>query len=240
MLEVLGVSKSFSGVPIANEIDLTVSSQETVFILGRSGVGKSVLLRLIVGLIPLDAGSVKIRGTEIDFSDQDSVRFLRRKVGLVFQKPALLDSLSVEENLFFGLKEKPNRLTEYLKAVGIDDGDLKKSVQQVSFGTQKKISVLRALLRNPDYLLFDEPTTGLDPISTEAMNQLMLFAVRQSGAGALVVSHDLQSALKYADQILLLESSKIVFKGSPQDFIKSSQDTVMKFCLLQKKGAWVL
>lgn len=240
MLEVLGVSKSFSGVSVANEIDLAVSSQEIVFVLGRSGVGKSVLLRLIVGLIPLDAGSVKIQGTEIDFSDQDSVRFLRKKVGLVFQKPALLDSLSVEENLFFGLKEKPDRSTEYLRAIGIQDGDLKKSVQQVSFGTQKKISVLRTLLRNPDYLLFDEPTTALDPISTEAMNQLMLFAVRQSGAGALVVSHDLQSALKYADQILLLESSKIVFEGSPEEFMKSSQGTVMKFCLLQKKGAWIL
>jgi len=218
-------------------IDLTVAKGEWVFVLGRSGVGKSVLLRIIVGLIPKDTGEVALEKTLVDYEDEKAISSLRKRVGLVFQKPALIDNLSIEGNILFGLKERPKNFTEQVTALGLKKEDLKLRPQEVSFGAQKKTSVLRTLLRKPDFLLFDEPTTSLDPISTEAMNQLMLSAVKQSGAGVIVVSHDIESALKYADRIVLLDSSQIIFQGNSSQFKKSDNETVKIFlgALLKKQ-----
>lgn len=229
MLEVQSLRKQFSHVNVLDGIEFTVSQREVVYLLGRSGVGKSVLLRLMVGLIPFDAGEVILNGECIDFQDPKAVLRLRSQVGLVFQKPALLDYLTLEENLLFGMKERPSNLLQMVRSIGISEKDLTKSVQDSSFGMQKKTSVLRAILRNPKFLLFDEPTTGLDPISTEAMNRLMLVAIKESGAGTLVVSHDIKSALQYADRILLMDRARIVFNGTPAQFRSSTQKTVGAF-----------
>lgn len=237
MLEAREIKKSFSGTCILSHLNVSVSKQETVFVLGRSGVGKSVLLRLMVGLIPLDEGQIWLNGVPINFYDRKTVLKLRSQVGLVFQKPALLDHLTLKENLLFGLKERPKTLNKQMEALGLSERDLNKQVQEASFGMQKKVSVMRTLLRKPEFLLFDEPTTGLDPISTEAMNQLMLIAKKESNAGALIVSHDIKSALKYADRILLLDESRIIFQGTASEFLSSHHPAVRGFLFFEQKGA---
>lgn len=234
MLEIHHLGKSFSGVSILDEVDLTISKNEIVFVLGRSGVGKSVLLRLIVGLISLDEGEVILNGEKVDFQDRKALLKLRSQVGLVFQKPALLDHLTISDNLCFGMKEKPADFKDKVQRIGLSEEDLGKDVQEASFGMQKKASVLRVLLRNPEFILFDEPTTGLDPISTEAMNQLMLTAVRESGAGALVVSHDMESALRYADRLLLIDKGHIIFNGTAAQLRNSTHPIARAFLAWNK------
>jgi len=221
MLEIRNLSKRFSDRTVLEPIDLNIAPGEIVFVLGKSGVGKSVLLKMIVGLISSSAGEVWLDGTRTDPTQEEAMAKVRRKCGLVFQLPALFDSLNVEENLTFG-KEKKDRsvLLEKLLLVHLDPSILSQYPSQLSFGEQKKVSLLRTLLCEPKYLLFDEPTTGLDPVITRVVNDLIQNCAKKLGAGCLVVSHDLASALRFADRIVLIDQGKFVFQGSSLDFEK--------------------
>lgn len=221
MLELKAISKRMGGFPILQEVNLSVSRDEIVFVLGRSGVGKSVLLKTIVGLIPQDQGMILLNGQLTDCFDENALTGFRRKVSLVFQMPALLDSLTVEENLLFALRKPfPRReeLQKLLSELQLDENCLDRMPQELSLGVQKKISVLRSVLLKPEFLLFDEPTTGLDPVGTRMMNDLILNSVRKTHSGCLIVSHDVQSALEIAHKMILLDQGRVVFEGRPDEF----------------------
>ena len=237
MLELKSITKKFANKVVLNSVNLRLQRSQILFVLGRSGVGKSVLLKTIVGLIPQDRGEVWINGEKTDPLNEEKMVTVRQKCGLVFQMPALLDSLTLQENLEFGLEgNQKSGLRKYLDWVQLSEGVLSRYPSEVSFGTQKKVSVVRTLLREPQFILFDEPTTGLDPISREVTNQMIRNVVKESETGCVVVSHDIQSAIELANSIMLLDEGRVVFEGTPEAFRNSDQGLIRSFC----KGMVVL
>lgn len=233
MLEIRKLSKKFNDRTVLEPVNLNIEPSQIVFVLGKSGVGKSVLLKMIVGLILPSEGEVWLDGIKTEPTQEEAMVEVRRNCGLVFQLPALFDSLTIEENLLFG-KEAKNKalLREKLSWVHLNPEVLSLFPAQLSFGEQKKVSLLRTLLSEPKYLLFDEPTTGLDPVVTRLVNELIKNCAKSLGAGCLVVSHDLASALEFADKIILVDEGKFVFEGSTQDFEKCQLPLAQAF----KKG----
>jgi phospholipid/cholesterol/gamma-HCH transport system ATP-binding protein len=230
MLEIRNISKEFAGKSVLHNISLSIPKESIVFVLGKSGVGKSVLLKTIVGLIPQDKGSIWIDEVETQPRSENEMVKIRKKCGLVFQMPALIDSMTVEENLVFAVGENHELdLRAQLSSVGLESSCLGCYPLELSIGAQKKVSFLRTVLLKPDYLLFDEPTTGLDPVSTQITNQIIRDAAKERKAGCLVVSHDVRSAFKLADRIVLLDAGRIVFNGSPGEFQKSEVPLVQEF-----------
>jgi phospholipid/cholesterol/gamma-HCH transport system ATP-binding protein len=237
MLELKSITKKFGNKVVLNSVNLRLQRSQILFVLGRSGVGKSVLLKTIVGLIPQDRGEVWINGEKTDPLNEEKMVTVRQKCGLVFQMPALLDSLTLQENLEFGLEgNQKSGLRKYLDWVQLSEGVLYRYPSEVSFGTQKKVSVVRTLLREPQFILFDEPTTGLDPVSREVTNQMIRNVVKESETGCVVVSHDIQSAIELANSIMLLDEGRVVFEGTPEAFRNSDQGLIRSFC----KGMVVL
>jgi len=231
MLELKAITKSFGDKTILDGVSFRLERGENLFVLGRSGMGKSVLLKIIVGLIPQDKGEVWVENEQTDPQDENRMVAFRQKCGLVFQMPALLDSLTLLENLEFGIShEQKKHLNKYVEWVQLSQKVLGHYPAEVSFGIQKKVSVVRTLLREPRFILFDEPTTGLDPVAREVTNQMIKNVVRESRTGCIVVSHDVQSALELANTIVLLDRGKMVFQGTPESFRKSEQQLVKEFC----------
>jgi phospholipid/cholesterol/gamma-HCH transport system ATP-binding protein len=231
-----GLHKSFGAQVVLNGIDLTVARGETLAVLGRSGTGKSVLLKIIIGLQKPDAGSVSIHGQEITRLNLDKLNEIRKKMGFLFQQAALYDSLTVEENVAFPLKhntkmpesEQRDRVKELLKGVGME-GDLKKMPSDISGGMQKRVGLARALALDPDILLLDEPTAGLDPITASEIDELILKLHKQRDMASIVVTHDLQSAKTIADRLALLHKGNVVVEGSFDDLEKSHVEFVSGF-----------
>jgi phospholipid/cholesterol/gamma-HCH transport system ATP-binding protein len=204
--------KSFGSQKVLSGISLTVSRGETLAVLGRSGTGKSVLLRLIIGLEKPDSGSVRIHGQDIAGLAQDQIGQIRKKIGFLFQHAALYDSLTVAGNVAFPLdhhkrgmsrSEQSDRVKQLLAEVGME-GDLEKMPSDISGGMQKRVGLARALALEPEILLLDEPTAGLDPISSGEINDLILKLQREHQMASIVVTHDLHSAQAIADRLALL------------------------------------
>jgi phospholipid/cholesterol/gamma-HCH transport system ATP-binding protein len=228
--------KSFGAQVVLNGIDLTVARGETLAVLGRSGTGKSVLLKIMIGLQKPDSGSVSIHGQEITRLNLGKLNEIRRKMGFLFQQAALYDSLTVEENVAFPLKhntkmpesEQRDRVKELLKGVGMER-DLKKMPSDISGGMQKRVGLARALALDPDILLLDEPTAGLDPITASEIDDLILKLHKQRDMASVVVTHDLQSAKTIAGRLALLHQGNIVIEGSFEDLEKSRDKFVLDF-----------
>jgi phospholipid/cholesterol/gamma-HCH transport system ATP-binding protein len=221
-IEFQKVSKAFSHRKILEQISFLVPAGQILFILGRSGMGKSVSLKLMVGLLKADSGKVLIEGHDITHATEDELMPIRRKCGMVFQHPALFDSMTVFENIAFGLSErsaaqKLERVQECLHLVHLSDDILDKRPGQISYGMQKRVSLARTLAPGPKYILFDEPTTGLDPITTSAINDLIHELSRKLNITSIVVSHDMGCALKIADKIMAIDQSKIEAYGTVED-----------------------
>ena len=240
MINIKSLSKSYGEKNVLKGITLSISMGECVFVLGKSGVGKSVLLRHIVGLEEPDQGTVEVGGILVDFSNKESLKKVRKKCGLIFQFPALLDSVNVFENVCFGLKARGDfedsekylaLVYEKIQRVGLDNEVVDMFPSQLNFSLQKKVSIARALAVQPDYLLFDEPTTGLDPISTHGLNLTIQNLSREVGMSCVVVSHDIKSALSFSDRIILLEGGVVVFDGKPKEFRNCSADLAKKFLI---------
>jgi phospholipid/cholesterol/gamma-HCH transport system ATP-binding protein len=229
--------KSFGSQKVLNGISLTVSSGETLAVLGRSGTGKSVLLRIIIGLQKPDSGSVRIHGQEITGLDLDQLGEIRKKMGFLFQHAALYDSLTVEQNVAFPLQhhkkemskaEQNERVKELLAEVGMD-GNLEKMPADLSGGMQKRVGLARALALEPDILLLDEPTAGLDPISSSEIDDLVLKLQKEHEMASVVVTHDLHSAKTIADRLALLNEGNVVIEGSFEELQESDDEFVREF-----------
>ena len=231
-----GLQKSFGSQVVLREIAMTVSSGETLAMLGRSGTGKSVLLKLIIGLQKPDSGSICVYGQEITALSLDALNELRKRVGFLFQHAALYDSLNVQENVAFPLRrhtkmnesERDDRVKELLASVGMEN-DLKKMPGDISGGMQKRVGLARALALEPGILLLDEPTAGLDPITSGEIDDLILKLQEDHNVASIVVTHDLHSARTIADRIALLHEGRVLIDGSFEELEKSEDEFVMEF-----------
>jgi phospholipid/cholesterol/gamma-HCH transport system ATP-binding protein len=226
------VSKSFGSKIILNDVSFEVRTGEILFILGKSGMGKSVTLKHIIGMLKPDSGRIFVDAAEVSHMDEEGLAAIRRRCGMVFQHPALLDSLNVLENVGFGVRGRsPEEVQKIvlgkLKLVHLDEELLTRYPPELSYGMQKRVSLARTLAPEPEYLLFDEPTTGLDPITTNAINGLILELSRKLKVTSVVVSHDMHCALAIADRILVLDQGGIRALGTVEE-IKMSRDQLVR------------
>ena len=231
------LQKSFGNQKVLNGISLAVGRGETLAVLGRSGTGKSVLLRLIIGLERPDSGSVRIHGQDIAGLALDKMGEIRKKMGFLFQHAALYDSLTVEENVAFPLlhhkkdmskSERGDRVRALLAEVGME-GAVAKMPSDISGGMQKRVGLARALALGPDILLLDEPTAGLDPISSGEIDDLILKLQEEHHMASIVVTHDLHSAKTIADRLALLDGGNVVIEGNFEELQQSEIAFVREF-----------
>jgi phospholipid/cholesterol/gamma-HCH transport system ATP-binding protein len=229
--------KSFGSQKVLNGISLRVDRGETLAVLGRSGTGKSVLLRLISGLEQPDSGSARIHGQDIVGMTLDQLGEIRKKMGYLFQNAALYDSLTVQQNVAFPLEhhrkkipqsERSDRVKNLLAEVGME-GNLEKMPSDLSGGMRKRVGLARALALEPDILLLDEPTAGLDPISSGEIDDLVLKLQEEHRMASIVVTHDLHSAKTIADRLALLNEGNVVIEGSFEELQKSDDKFVQEF-----------
>jgi phospholipid/cholesterol/gamma-HCH transport system ATP-binding protein len=234
---VRGLKKSFGSKLVLDGIDLDVGESESVVVIGGSGSGKSVLVKCILGLMQPDAGSIKIDGEEaVGISGREREK-LMPKFGMLFQGSALFDSLAVWENVAFGLiqgrgmpRERAKEVAlQKLGAVGLgpEVGDLRPS--ELSGGMQKRVALARAIAAEPEIIIFDEPTTGLDPIMGDVINDLIVKCVRDLGATAISITHDMASAHKIADRVAMIYKGRIIWAGSKDEIDRSGNPYVDQF-----------
>ena len=231
------IHKSFADQKVLNGITLRVCAGETVAVLGRSGTGKSVLLKVMIRLLPIDSGLVRITGEEINALNEHELYEIRKKVGFLFQQAALYDSLTVRENVAFPLArhvknmpvaERDSQVRELLASVEMDR-DLDKLPSQISGGMQKRVGLARALVLNPEVLLFDEPTAGLDPLTANEISDLILELKKKRKMTAVVVTHDIRAAKLFADRLVFLHEGKVIAEGTFSDLQKSRDQLVRRF-----------
>jgi phospholipid/cholesterol/gamma-HCH transport system ATP-binding protein len=229
--------KKFGSLTVLNGVTLNVNRAETLAVLGRSGTGKSVLLRIIIGLEQPDLGSVRIQGQDIAGLPLDRMGEIRKKMGFLFQHAALYDSLTVGANVAFPLehhrrdlskRERTDRVEQLLSEVGLT-GHGEKMPSDISGGMQKRAGLARALALEPEILLLDEPTAGLDPISSGEIDELVLKLQRERQMASIVVTHDLHSARTIASRLALLDKGRVVIEGTFDDLQKSDIAFVKEF-----------
>lgn len=234
MIEIIGVSKTFNYHKVLDNLSLTIERGKTKVIIGRSGCGKSVLLKHIIGILMPDSGIVKVDGITINKLKEKELNKVRMKIGMLFQGGALFDSLTVAENVGFVLEEYTEldeatiaeRVKEALSLVGLHAiEDLMPS--ELSGGMKKRVALARAICMRPELILYDEPTTGVDPITADAINELIRELQSKLKVTSVVVTHDMTSAYKVADHIAMLYQGKIIANGTPEE-IKNTQNPVVK------------
>lgn len=229
--------KSFGQQKVLNGINLHVARSETVAVLGRSGTGKSVLLKLLIGLQKADSGSICIHGKDITKFNTRQWNEIRVKIGFLFQQAALYDSLTIEENVVFPLArhtsmsedERKQKARDLLISVGMNEHDLDKAPSEISGGMQKRVGLARALALDPDILLFDEPTAGLDPITAAEIGRLIREMKEKRKMTSVVVTHDVRGAKSFSDRLVLMRDGKIVMEGEYEEFEKSRDEFVAGF-----------
>jgi phospholipid/cholesterol/gamma-HCH transport system ATP-binding protein len=236
MIEIKDVFKSFRDNQVLQGVDLTIKKGETMVIIGRSGCGKSVLLKLIMGLLKPDSGRILVNGDDVTSLNDKELSQLRQKFGMLFQASALFDSMTVDENVGLGLiehtslpEEEINRkVMEKLKMVGLS-GVGEKKPAELSGGMKKRVGLARAIAMDPDFVLYDEPTTGLDPIMADVINDLIIRLRNTLSITSIAVTHDMVSAYKIADRIAMLYDGKIIFVGTSEEVKNTSDPTVRQF-----------
>ena len=238
MISVKNVSKSFGSKKVLDGLDLDVPRGETVVIMGRSGSGKSVLLKLIAGLIPVDAGEIWFNGTEISKLNSKKLNVLRQKIGMLFQSAALFDSMTVAENVAFMLDQHTNYTKqEMLKVVEekLELVDLE-GVQhlrpaELSGGMRKRVGLARALAFDPDVIFYDEPTTGLDPVTCTEINQLISDLHERLQVTSIVVTHDMHSAFSVGTLMVMIHEGRQIAYGTPDEIINIDDPILQQFVL---------
>jgi len=235
-IEFRQVHKTFEQIPVLTGMDLAIRPGETLTIIGGSGSGKSVTLKLIVGLLKPESGQILIEGEDIVPMAEDRLLQVRKKIGMVFQNSALFDSLSVAENIAYPLREHTTmseteireRIRETLNLVGLE-GVEEKDPADLSGGMRKRVALARAIALVPRIILYDEPTTGLDPTNTEKINELIVDTAEKLGVTSVVVTHDMRSAFKVSDRIAFLNMGKIAMDGTPREIEGSDLPLVRQF-----------
>jgi phospholipid/cholesterol/gamma-HCH transport system ATP-binding protein len=237
MISLNNVSISFGELQVLSDVTAHFPTGETTAILGKSGAGKSVILKLLVGLLKADSGQVNVLGTDLGSASEEELYTLRRRLGMLFQNAALFDSLTVAENVAFPLeqqrprpdsKEIADRVAEALQSVGLK-GFQARQVSDLSGGQRKRVGLARAIITRPEILLFDEPNSGLDPITSEAIDALICTMKRELGITFVVITHDIVGALKVADHLCMLHDGRIVEHAPIQQFLQSKHPVVRGF-----------
>jgi phospholipid/cholesterol/gamma-HCH transport system ATP-binding protein len=236
LIEIRNLWTSFDGVSVLRGVNLTVEKGTTLVILGASGAGKSVLLKSIIGLITPDAGSIRIDRKEIVGMDSEELYAARRRIGYLFQGAALYDSMSVRGNLEFALRRREapdddrmgSRVAEQLRLVGLEDA-IDKMPSQLSGGMRKRIGLARALITQPEIMLYDEPTTGLDPITGREISHLIQNLQQHNAMTSIAVTHDISCAHIIADRVAVLHKGVICFEGTLEAMKKTDNEFVNQF-----------
>ena len=234
MIEIINLCKSFDDHVVLDNLNLNINTGETTVIIGRSGCGKSVLLKHIIGLMKPDHGQVLVDGKDVTKMDEKELNVTRMKFGMLFQGAALFDSLNVLENVGFALLEHMNaseaevkkRVKECLALVGLKSIEYKKPAE-LSGGMKKRVGLARAICLRPQIMLYDEPTTGVDPIMGDAINDLILELHNKLKVTSIAVTHDMTSAYKIGDRMAMMYNGKIITDGTP-DEIKNTKDPVVR------------
>jgi phospholipid/cholesterol/gamma-HCH transport system ATP-binding protein len=243
MIEIQKLSKKFNNNLVLNELSLNVQTGQTCVIIGRSGCGKSVLLKHIVGLLIPDSGKVLVQGKDVAGLKELELIALRAKISMVFQGGALFDSMDVSENVGFSLlehtrmsrKEIFGRVEESLSLVGLGGiGNLMPS--ELSGGMKKRVALARAICIKPEIILYDEPTTGVDPISADSINELIRLLHDKLKVTSLVVTHDMKSAYHIADKIAMMYKGRIILEGAPKQIQETTDPVVHQFINGLSKG----
>jgi phospholipid/cholesterol/gamma-HCH transport system ATP-binding protein len=246
MITIRSLHKSLGGAPVLQGVDLDVEEQETLALIGPSGTGKSVLLKHIVGLLEPDSGDVLVEGRSVARAGARELAQLRRQMGYVFQDAALLDSLTILENLNLAIadreaNENPSavseRIHDVLYQVNLDRSVLRKFPRELSGGMRKRVGVARALMNRPRIMLYDEPTTGLDPRNVERINELVRKNRDYLGATSIMISHDLAAVQQIADRVALLMDGKVQFHGTPAELNASDDPLVCDFISARPEAA---
>lgn len=236
-IEMSGVVKAFGSKKVLQGVDLRVERGHSMVIIGGSGTGKSVMLKSILGLVKADQGSIKIDGQEMVGAKSKDRESLLKKFGMLFQGGALFDSLPIWYNVAFGLiygknisKEEARTIAiEKLNEVGMGEAIADQYPAELSGGMQKRVALARAIATNPEIIFFDEPTTGLDPIMADVINELIVKCVKNLGATALTITHDMASARKIADHIAMIHQGKIIWTGAVEELDHSGNPYVDQF-----------
>lgn len=243
MIQVKNLFKSFNDQTVLSGVNLEIPTGTITVILGRSGGGKSVLMKHIIGLLHADSGQVLVDGTDLmKLSDADLNEF-RKRFGMLFQNAALFDSFNVFDNVAFPLREHTQlsedeiakKVKEKLELVGLRNIN-HKMPSELSGGMRKRVGLARAIALEPKILLYDEPTTGLDPLMTDSVNQLILETQRNLHVTSVVISHDIESTFSLADKVAMLHEGKIIEQGNPQQFRKSENPFVKQFLTGRSEG----
>ncbi|MCX7735397.1 MAG: ATP-binding cassette domain-containing protein [Candidatus Kapabacteria bacterium] len=252
MIEIIDLHKSFGPKVVLDGVNLTIPTGQTMCIIGKSGCGKSVLIKNIVGLLKPDKGSVLVDGKDVSNLKKKELFDLRQKIGFVFQGSALFDSMTVYENVIIGLWEKGIRdnkkleeeAKKVLKAVsllpetnGNNSQELEnewkilkdKKPSDLSGGMKKRVGVARALVGEPEYILYDEPTTGLDPVTSEQIDNLIAHLAKKFNVTSVVITHDMFSVQRVADKVAMLDEGKVKFEGTPKELELSTDPAVIEF-----------
>jgi len=243
MLSIRNISKSFRTQKVLDKINLEVPEGTTTVIIGPSGEGKSVFLKHLIGLIKPDSGSIFVDGEDITKLNGKELAEIRKKFGMLFQDAALFDSLSVFENVAFPLREHTEllddeiekKVLDMLKVVNLTQAE-HKWPSELSGGMRKRVGLARALMLHPKILLFDEPTTGLDPIRRDQIRDLIKDTQNQFKITQIVISHDIPTTLRLADKIAMLHGGKIILEATPEDFINSDNEIVRNFVRMAETG----
>jgi phospholipid/cholesterol/gamma-HCH transport system ATP-binding protein len=236
MIRFVGVTKSFGPNKVLEGLDLEVRTSETMVVIGQSGSGKSVLLKLLIGILPLDRGEIFVDGREVTRLRGEERQAMARKFGMLFQGAALFDSMTVGENVAFGLErytalsrdEVRRVVAESLAKVGLHEIE-HLLPHELSGGMRKRVGLARAIAYRPEIILYDEPSTGIDPIRADAINDLIIVLRTEMKVTSLVITHDMVSAYKVADRIALLYQGRIVALGTPDEIRNSSNGIVQQF-----------
>lgn len=236
MIETRALTKHFGTQPVLDGVDLRIENGESAVIVGRSGGGKSVLLKHLIGLLQPDAGDVLVDGENIARMTERELLRVREKFGMLFQGAALFDSMTVEENVAFPLLRKRNctpaqieqRVAKALEVVDLP-GTQKKRPAELSGGMRKRVGLARAIIYEPQIVLYDEPTTGLDPIVSDSIDKLILRVRDHLKATSVVVTHDMRSARRVGNHVMLLHGGKIHAHGTPEEFFNSQDPVVRQF-----------
>ena len=234
LVQVEQLHKSFNGLQVLNGVDISIKRGESIVVIGQSGCGKSVLIKHVIKLLEPDEGRVLFDGQNLAELDTREITAVRRRIGMLFQSAALFDSLTVAENVGLGLKESHrfdnvrinDVVLEKLDMVGLTEA-AQKSPAELSGGMRKRVGLARAIAYDPEMLLYDEPTTGLDPITADMINNLIVDLNRQLNVTSIAVTHDMKSAYRIANRIIMLYGGKVEFDGTP-DEIRSSDNPVVK------------